>query len=355
MDEADLTAILGSVILVLVVLVGFATTILNRHRGSINTKKQAKRLAIFLVLCAMVPISAHLLIALHVEHTSVSITRVYSDVTTDQAALESAEAFNYYAIAGPLPGNRTMFPPYPYVDHFVYYSSWLAWLEYPNRNGYWLQNYQPASVSYVANITHPNTTLNMTAIFLANIPGETTAYPAYQLENGTWHKRALNDSVVMPVSWLVQVNYLENGAWENLQGYMIVGLNATGNVVAIFRAYALLYMLLGIPPWIIDFLAWAAWIVFAIFFIAQTAIVLLPFKKKPREHKKGQDTTDAICTLILNAIREQPGLPFADLANKIRALTADMLVHLGHLQRSGAIEEREINHHTVFFDMREKI
>jgi DNA-binding transcriptional ArsR family regulator len=316
-----------------VVLLAFTQAIMGRHAGSVSRAQRA-RVVLFSVLYLSAIGSSVLAFSLQWVHTDVHVERHYQDPVADQDALVTVETFNYGTFMNPVQfANESIFPPYPYRDHLELFSN----------------EYQPWSVSYVANITRPAATVNISSTVSA-WGGLYQLREIWSLANGTWGRLNDTGSLLVGVEWFVEVKYREDGLSRFSEIVMVIGVNATRGVIFVARG-----IYLEIP--IVDFMpCWVCYLIPVAFFLVCQAMVLeasraaAPFKRPPRhvtaENLMENDTRVA----VVEAVRDNPGITFSGLLRIVRRSPRTMLEQLGVLQRFGIVRAREIRHNTAFFD-----
>jgi DNA-binding transcriptional ArsR family regulator len=320
-------------VVVCVVLLAIILASLGRHEGSIS-QVQRTRVVLFFVLYLSAIGSSIFAFSLQWVHTNVHIERYYQNIVTDRDALSTTEAFNYDAFMTPIPDAReSMFPPYPYQDHFELFST-------PS---------QPDSVSYAANVTRPASMVNMSSIVSA---WEEWYYirEAWSLANGTWGKVNASGSLLVGVEWLVNVEYREDGITRMVDVVMVIGLNSTQDVIFVARGMSVEMPLVDFMPcWIFYMIPVAVFLV-CMPMVLEASRAAAPFKRPPRHVTVENLMENETRVAVVEAIRDNPGITFSELVRIVVRSPRTMLEQLGVLQRFGIVRAREIRHNTAFFD-----
>nr|MDO8111850.1 hypothetical protein [Candidatus Sigynarchaeota archaeon] len=226
MNQGDLIAFFIVILSMLVLLLVLAKLVLRNHQGSIDTRRQAIRISLFVGLYVLLLMTGFMSISTRVVRITVTIDRHYQDVAIDGEALNRTENFNYTAVIGSLFGIQTMFPPFPYNS-----SERIVFSPFSNMYGVSLST----GIMYRAIITHPNATVNMTQVMVDSdwTPSlESTSIASR--ENGSWHVPNTADNLLIPITWLVEANYSESGSMF-VDARVLVGLNASLDVIFIAR------------------------------------------------------------------------------------------------------------------------
>nr|MDO8114548.1 hypothetical protein [Candidatus Sigynarchaeota archaeon] len=340
MNQFTLYFIFIAIICGLFVMTCVMAGILKNHRSSRIVKKQGKRIALISLFFLLIPVTTYFMLSVRLETTTVLIMRGFEDTALDAEAQARTEAFDYDAIAGILPEDRSMFPPYSYQDRLMY-----APLGYSSDWGY-----QPATIYYNASIEHPNTTVNMNTITNARFPWHLLPFIMHVLENGTWQSYPNGTNVSLPITWISEIYYVLSNRSYRMGDNLLVGLNATRDVVIFSRMVTLITVPADVPLWTPYLMIGVTLIVFLFWFWYEMNCALIPFRKSPRQVNASTMMEYANCRAILNVIREHPGITFTRLGEQIVRLTFVSLRALGILQRFGAVRAREINHKTAFFE-----
>ncbi|HME51146.1 MAG TPA: hypothetical protein VKM55_02915 [Candidatus Lokiarchaeia archaeon] len=340
MIQADLYIAGTTIIVPLIILSCVVEITLHAHRGSIDKKRQLSRLISFACLLCSIMGTLFILISFQFQTTTVHVQRIYEDPAIDSESLTRAETFNYTEVVGALPEPLDVFPPYHY-ENKSWFKPFGALLGQPS-----------ASIYYDANITHPNATLNITARIRSTFLNLYQNLSIGVMLNGTWHHFNETHLLIANITWLADIRYsLSNNSYFQ-DVHMIVGLNASRDVILIVRGFVTLYAACACtttPAFFSYIPIGGMFIALSIFIVIEVNYGRQTLKRPQRRITAENVMENETRQEIVRIVHDYPGITFSAIKRQVLLSPRTVLEQLGILQRFGVIRARDIRHNTVFF------